>query len=130
MQLALLLAAFALGLWWISRGRELFLISARNGRVLVVRGRIPPGLLRDMRDVLEKARVRSATARGVRSAYDHGGARLVLAGVDENTAQRLRNTFGMYPISKLAAAPAIANPTLGQVLGFVWLAWLMDRAPR
>ena len=46
---ALVLAAFFV---WHRRSNELFYLSVRDGRVLVVRGRIPAGLLSDFKDVL------------------------------------------------------------------------------
>lgn len=63
-------SAFLVFLYVLGRQNELFLLSIRNGDVLVVRGRVPPAFLR--------------------------------------------------------AAPPIERPTLGQVLGIVWLAWLLD----
>jgi hypothetical protein len=110
--------------YWVSRGSELFCLSVRNGRVLVVRGRIPGGLISDIRDVVTKPVVKSATIRAVK--HEHG-ARLAMSGIDEGRQQRLRNTFSLYPISNLRAAPPVANPTLGQVLGIAWLAWILDR---
>lgn len=127
MSYVVLLVVGVIGLWWIGRGRELFLLSARDGRVLLVRGRIPAGLMRDMREILSAARVHRATVRAVRS---DGGARLEISGVEEGPAQRLRNAFGLYPISRLSTAPSAANPSLGQILGIVWLAWLFERSSR
>jgi hypothetical protein len=109
---------------WLSRASELFCLSVRDGRVLVVRGRIPGGLLSDIRDVVSKPVVRSATIRAVKQEH---GARLVASGIDEGREQRLRNIFRLYPISNLRAAPTIANPSLGQILGIAWIAWLLDR---
>lgn len=73
MRIALLLVFVALGLWWIGRSAS-FLLSARRGRVLLVRGRIPPGLLRDMRDVLESAHADGASVRGMRWTGGRGAA--------------------------------------------------------
>jgi hypothetical protein len=39
----------------------------------------------------------------------------------------MRNVFALYPASQLRQAPAIAQPTLGQLMGVAWLAWLLDR---
>jgi hypothetical protein len=39
----------------------------------------------------------------------------------------MRNIFALYPLSQLRHAPAIARPTLGQLAGVAWLAWLLDR---
>lgn len=115
-----------LGLWWFTRQSELFRLSVRNGRVLVVRGRVPPGFLGEVRSVIGRAKTRSGTIRAVKS---ENGARLTTSGgIDEGTEQRLRNMFSLYPASKLRHAPAIARPTVGQLLGVAWLAWLFDRS--
>jgi hypothetical protein len=121
--LVVLLPLLLIALWWLSRQAELFRLSVRDGRLLVVRGRIPPGLLHDMKPVL------AHTARGTVYAHKHqGGARLsTSADIDSGTAQQLRNVFGLYPIAKLRHAPLIARPTLGQLLGVAWLAWLFER---
>lgn len=111
--------------YWASRASELFCLSVRHGRVLVVRGRIPGGLLSDIREVVSKPVVAHATIRAMKQEH---GARLAVSGsIDEGREQRLRNIFRLYPISNLRAAPIIEKPTLGQVLGIAWLAWLLDR---
>jgi hypothetical protein len=107
----------------VTRMNELFMISVRQGRTLVVRGRIPPALLRDLEDVISRAGIVQATIRAVK---DENHARLVVTGTDEFTAQRLRNTFGIHPVSKLRKASAPdADRNLGQWLGWTWLAWLL-----
>ena len=113
-------------LLWASRARELFCLSVRAGRVLVVRGRIPPAVLAAIRDVVAAPpAVEDATLRAV---LEENGARLVVTGtIDEGRAQRLRNVFGIFPVAKLRAAPPTNDRTLGQFLGIAWLAWLLDR---
>jgi uncharacterized protein DUF3634 len=108
-------------LFIVARGNELFLISIRNGQVLVVRGRVPPGYLTDVRAI-----VRGVPHGEIRAVKDAGHARIVASGVDERVLQRLRNAFSVYPAARLRAAPPIARPTLGQLLGIAWLAWLLD----
>lgn len=112
-------------LLWTRNLNELFLVSVREGRALVVRGRIPAGLLSDIEDISRRPRV----ARGSLRAYkSEGSAQLTISGAfDPNQAQRLRNTFSLYPVARLRAAPRIGRPTLGQILGIAWLAWLFDR---
>lgn len=120
----LVAVALLFGVWWLTRAGELFLLSVRDGRVLVVRGRAPAGFVREAREVV----------RGVRRASIHAmkeehGARLSFSGdLGEAREQRLRNIFALYPASKLRHAPAIARPTFGQILGIAWLAWLLDRS--
>lgn len=116
---ALVLAAFFV---WHRRSNELFYLSVRDGRVLVVRGRIPAGLLSDFKDVL-----RGATRASVRIELTERGGRLTATELDEGTTQRLRNIFNLCPQSMLRSAPAIANPTLGQIVGIASLAWLLSR---
>lgn len=118
---AALVAGILLFLFVVARQNALFVLSVRNGRVLVVRGRVPAGFLADVEGVVRG--VRSAT---IRAEKDQGHARLTATGVDERVLQRLRNAFGLYPIARLRAVPPIARPTLGQVLGIAWLAWLLD----
>jgi len=126
MSLLIVAVAIAIALFWAARARELFCISVRDGRVLLVRGRIPRGLLIEMREVLGPP---TPVARGsVRAVRREDGARLVFAGdIDEGRAQRLRNCFAIYPMSQLRAAPPIQNATVGQLLGIAWLAWLFNR---
>jgi hypothetical protein len=125
--LALVAVIGLLALWLISRSGELFCLSIRNGKMIVVRGRTPAGFLSEARAVARRSNVRSGTIRAVKT--EHGG-RLEMSGIDERTEQVLRNLFALYPASQLRQAPAIAQPTLGQLLGVAWLAWLLDRSTR
>lgn len=111
----------------IERSRELFCVSVRNGRVLVIRGRIPQGLLNDFESVVAQPPVARATIRAVRAP---NGARLSASGVDEFLEQRLRNVFHIYPQARLSAAPVVTERSIGQVLGIAWLAWLVERSIR
>jgi hypothetical protein len=118
----IVIVAVIAGAWWfLSRANEIFCVSVRQGRMLVVRGRVPVALLHDIEDVVRRARVQRATIRAV-STQSH--ARLVTSGLDEGTAQRLRNVFGHHPIQKLRAAPVPGQRNIGQLLGIAWLAWL------
>jgi hypothetical protein len=118
---ALVLAGLVVFFFIVQRMNELFLLSVRNGQVIVVRGRVPPGFLRDVRMIVRG--LPKATIRGIKS---DGHARITGSGLDERVMQRLRNAFGHHPASRLRAAPPIARPNFGQVLGIVWLAWLLD----
>jgi len=121
-----IVAAAAAVVFFVWRSAEIFCVSVRNGRALVIRGRVPPALLGAIREIVgSQPEVSRATIRASRGEY---GARLTASGaIDEGRLQRLRNAFGLYPTSKLRAAPPIARPTLGQLLGIAWLAWLLDR---
>jgi hypothetical protein len=111
-------------LWYSMRANELFCVSFRNGRSLVVRGHIPATLLNDFRDVLAAPPVASATLRAYR---DKASARLAVAGVvDDGQKQRLRNVFNVYPMSNLRTIYGSRKRTLTQMIGVIWLAWLVD----
>ena len=114
-----------IALLWYRRSSELFCVSVRRGKVLVVRGRVPGRLLSDIRDVVASPPVARATIRAVKQ--EHGAQIIASGGVDECRAQRLRNIFRLYPMANLRAAPPISRPTLGQLIGIAWLAWLFER---
>ena len=123
--LALVAVCAVIALWWFTRVGELFCVSVRQGKVLVVRGRVPAGLLQEIASMVNRPVVRRATIRGLKT--EHGG-RVVFSGdIDDARRQRIRNVFGLYPAAKLRQAPAIGRPTLGQLMGIAWLAWLFDR---
>ena len=84
------------------RLNELFIIRIRHGRILIVRGVVPPGLLQAFADIVYTARTERGTVRGVRGPWH---ARLVIRGVDDGTAQRLRNVFGIHPMHELRSGP-------------------------
>jgi hypothetical protein len=114
-----------IALWWLTRMRQLFHVSIREGKVLVVRGRVPGAMLHEIAESMSRPRVR----RGSIKAYKtETGTRLSFGGdIDEGRQQRMRNVFALYPASQLRHAPAIQQPTLGQLAGIAWLAWLLDR---
>lgn len=109
-----------------SRANEVCAISVRDGVTLLVRGRAPQTLLDDVAEVVRRAQVQRSMVRVVKEG---GAARIVASGVDENTAQRLRNVLGAHPYRLLIAAPyPRGRRNWGQVLGITWLAWyLRDR---
>ena len=110
-----------LGVWWLAkRAGELFYISVRDGELLLVRGRIPSDTLEALADVIRRSHVRNARLRAVALA---DRARLNMAGVDEFAAQRLRNTFALFPLQQLQSAPPRRDGNLGTLLGIEWLAW-------
>lgn len=123
MHLAVITILAVIGLWWFTRSRLLFHLSVRRGQVLVVSGRVPAGLLREIRDVFRGSRM-SGSVKAY--AEEQSGRLTASGGIDAGTAQRLRNMFGLYPASKLRQAPAIERPTLGQLSGIAWLAWLFE----
>ncbi len=126
-QLGVLLAIGAVVWFLAERANELFAISVRDGRAMVVRGRVPPALLEDLAMVVGEAKVARGSIRALRAA-EH--ARLAMRGIDDGPAQRLRNIFGIHPLRQLSAAPLAADRNLGQILGIAWLAWFLSDLTR
>lgn len=129
MPILVVLLLAGIGVLIYTRSQELFCISVRNGRMLVVRGDCPHALLQDIADVLDRAGVQRATIRAMKS---QDGSRLVASGIDDGVAQRLRNAFGVHPVH-LRRSPdtTAARRNLGQLLGITWLAWaLVGRSGR
>ena len=125
MVIVLFAVAIAAAVWFAGRASELFYVSVRDGKVLVIRGRVPVGLLQAFREAVQEPVVRRGAIKAWRS---DGGGQLGCSGdIEEGREQRMRNAFMLYPASKLRQAPAVQKPSLGQVLGVVWLAWLLDR---
>ena len=126
MQLLFVVVGAVAIFWWFDIHSDLFCLSILGGRVLVVRGRAPARFVVDVRDLIARAGVVSAS---IRARPTEQGGRLVFSGdLDEGTQQRLRNVFGLIPAVQLRTAPAIARPTPGQRLGIAWVAWLFNRA--
>ena len=85
----------------IARSNELFCLELRDGRLTLKRGRIPPRLLDDFRDVLTGSRARRAVIRAV--TWDRLPRLEVRGELTEDELQRLRNVLGTYPLAKLRA---------------------------
>jgi hypothetical protein len=122
MWLALLAVVLVVAWLVLERMREIFCVSIRDGRCLVVRGRISTSLLAGLADVAQRAGIRRGTIRALKGEHH---ARLAFRGIDDGTAQRMRNVFGHHPVQKLRAAPIATKRNLGQILGVAWLAWLL-----
>lgn len=122
----LAMGAFLVWCWWLhDRRAELFYISIRDGRVLVVRGRVPTPLLQDLAEIVKHPVVRSGKIRVFRG---EDGAEIDCSGdIDDGPEQRMRNALQLYPTSKLRHALPVRRPTLGQMVGIAWLAWMFDR---
>jgi hypothetical protein len=113
-------------LLFASRANEQFCASFRDGKLLLVRGRLPQSLLNDFADTLRRANVKRATLKAHRTA---DGLRLTASGVNDWDLQRLRNQLGFSSYARLNAPPGSerrARALFGW-LGFAWLAWLFAR---
>jgi hypothetical protein len=114
----------ALLFWSAQRARELCVLSVRDGRLLVLRGKLPQGLFEALSDVVSRARVTRGTITVWRDA---GSARVTASGLDEFVLQRARNVVGTYSYQRLVSANWPATRNLGQRLGIAWLAWRLPR---
>jgi hypothetical protein len=123
--LPLLAVGAVVGIWYFTRMGLLFHVSVKNGKVLLVSGRVPGNMLHEIAESMSRPRVRRGAIRAYKT---ESGAQLRFSGdIDEGRQQRMRNVFALYPASQLRHAPAIQRPTLGQLSGIAWLAWLLDR---
>ncbi len=126
--LALIAVVGVVLVWLLTRTGELFYVSVRDGKLLVVRGRVPVSMLQEFREAVQNPKVRRGHIRAVKA--ECGGQLHCGGDIGEGREQRMRNTFMLYPASKLRHAPAIAQPTLGQLSGVAWIAWMFDRSGR
>jgi len=124
--LLLLLALLAL-LWFAFRGRDICVLSARRGRLLVMRGGLPPSLLTALSEIVARANTRRAT---VRIAREGERGRLSARGLDPEALQRARNVLGTYSLPRLLAGHPRRRQNLGQRLGVAWLAWRLEARER
>ena len=109
---------------WSMRRREIFRIEVREGRARVARGRVPPGMLGEIRQVVAHPPVRRSTIFAFRGL---SGARIYTNGdLDQGREQRIRNIFSLYPASQLRAAQEPESRSVSEMLGLM-LKWLMRR---
>ena len=99
---ALFLGAIAL---WARRARTLFEIEIRSGRLQRAYGRMPQGLLNDFLAVLPR---NHESRLVIHCRVERDRARLTTRGpIADDSAQRLRNLLGLWPLARLRAAPQI-----------------------
>ena len=108
--------------FWLRRRRELFVLSVRDGRVVVLRGSAPGTLLSDFAAALKGVRRGTLYVR-----KEEGGARLSTSGIDAWVEQRLRNILRIYPLSSLRASRDPERNVLVRMFSFAWLAGLFER---
>jgi hypothetical protein len=105
-----------IGFLWYQRSQELFVISIRGGKQSVIRGHAPQGLVSQFADAVKRLDRAELRARKTQR-----GARLSCHGVDEGTAQRLRNIFGLFPMSQLCAPHVDARRIASDAFTLSWL---------
>jgi len=83
------------------RANELFALSARAGKLELLRGRLSPALFSEFADIAARERLDGTE---IRVLSESGSPRLVLRG-QPNTAveQAFRNVLGRYPVSQIRA---------------------------
>ncbi len=93
--LLLLLLPIAYGL---ARATELFVVSATQGKLHLVRGRLPQALFEELSDVARRNALDGVEIRAVRA---DGQARVIADKVSEGTLQQLRNVVGRFPLQRI-----------------------------
>lgn len=90
----LLILACGIWFWSLKRAATLFRIDIEEGQVTRVRGRVPPRMLADIKDVALRGGVLRATLRGV---MRDGRPVLHFDGeLDPGLQQQLRNVMGQF----------------------------------
>jgi hypothetical protein len=85
----------------IRRSTELFKLRVSKGKLHFVRGRIPPGLLSDLDDVVRASPIEGSELRAIREG---GRAEIVARGAwTPEQLQRVRNSVGMYSLQRIVA---------------------------
>jgi len=94
----LVLLAFGYAL---RRANELFALTARAGKLELLRGRLSPALFSEFADIAVRERL---DATQIRVLSESGSPRLLLDGAPNPTVeQALRNVLGRYPVSQIRA---------------------------
>jgi len=95
---SLLLLVFGYAL---RRANELFALTARAGKLELLRGRLSPALLSEFADIAARERLDNAE---IRVLSESGLPRLVLLGAQAPALeQAFRNVLGRYPVSQIRA---------------------------
>jgi hypothetical protein len=86
--------------WWgLERSATLFSVKVKGGRILRIRGRIPPRLLTEITDIIERAHVVEAEIRGV---LRDGRPVLLFDGeMSPSTEQQMRNVVGQFSAAEM-----------------------------
>lgn len=88
----------------VDKARRLLDVQVMQGRVLSLEGRAPADLVHDVEDVLVRAR---ASGRIIVQLEGQRAAVRVSGGIDEGTAQQVRNVVGRFSTARLKAARRI-----------------------
>lgn len=94
------LGLIGLAVWASTRQNEIFRVAVRGGRATVLRGKVSPGFLSDLREIVRG--VQDGTVHAVKRGGEP--ALVVSTSIDERTAQRLRNAFATHRGSSASTA--------------------------
>ena len=91
-----LLSAFA---WALRRANELFCVAVHGGKLIVLRGRLPPALFSELSDIVARERgaqgeIRVVSESGIPRLSFHGATAPALE-------QAARNVLGRYNVSQI-----------------------------
>jgi hypothetical protein len=103
--LALLLVAALPLIIAIRRSNELFRLRVRNGAVRLQRGRLPGALFDDIEDIFSKTKVNA----DIRVVSENLRPRVILSGIDDSLAQRVRNVVGRFALAEIRAGRRVAR---------------------
>ncbi len=94
-----LVLASLLWFWGLKRAGTLFVLVVREGRIARSRGRIPPRLMAEIADIVDRAGVTRARIRGV---VREGRPVLLFEGeMDPSAAQQMRNVMGQFTAGQI-----------------------------
>jgi len=96
----LLLFLAALWWWWgFKQSNILFTVVIRDGKVSKVRGRIPPRLMSEIRDIVSRAGV--TQARFVAVSRDGAPVLRFVGEMDPGFSQQMRNVVGQFSVGEI-----------------------------
>lgn len=88
---------FAWLLFTVSRARHLFALEIRKGKIVRIKGRIPPVVVGDLADVFKDTDTNGTLA----GSRERSRIRLDFSGtISDDVMQRARNVVGMFSLSR------------------------------
>lgn len=97
--LLLLVLSGLLWFWSLRRAATLFTLRIRQGRVVSSRGRLPPRLLAELVEIVDRAGVIRANVRGV---VREGRPVLLFEGeMAPSAVQQMRNVVGQFSVGEI-----------------------------